>query len=107
MQLDEEVELQYYRLQKINEGRIDLTVGYGIVLWHILAISLQTLYGFSWPAAVITVLLLGALYTTAPWADVADHLMKYHKLLLMVVALSLLSDPVVRGRCRCGTRQRG
>ena len=26
-------------------GRIDLTVGYGIVLWHILAISLQTLYG--------------------------------------------------------------
>ncbi|MCB1490637.1 MAG: ABC transporter permease, partial [Rhodobiaceae bacterium] len=23
-------------------GRIDLTVGYGIVLWHILAISLQT-----------------------------------------------------------------
>lgn len=27
-------------------GRIDLTVGYGIVLWHILAISLQTMYGF-------------------------------------------------------------
>ena len=23
-------------------GKIDLTVGYGIVLWHILAISLQT-----------------------------------------------------------------
>ena len=41
-------------------GRIDLTVGYGIVLWHILAISLQTLYGFPWPVAVITVLLLGA-----------------------------------------------
>jgi ribose transport system permease protein len=33
-------------------GRIDLTVGYGIVLWHILAISLQTLYGLPWPAAV-------------------------------------------------------
>jgi ribose transport system permease protein len=26
-------------------GRIDLTVGYGIVLWHILAISLQTAFG--------------------------------------------------------------
>lgn len=40
-------------------GRIDLTVGYGIVLWHILAISLQTLYGFPWPVAVATVLVLG------------------------------------------------
>ena len=45
----------------MSAGRIDLTVGYGIVLWHILAISLQTLYGFSWPAAVLTVLVLGAL----------------------------------------------
>lgn len=33
-------------------GRIDLTVGYGIVLWHVAAISLQVTYGFSWPAAV-------------------------------------------------------
>jgi ribose transport system permease protein len=41
-------------------GRIDLTVGYGIVIWHILAISLQTLYGIPWPIAVIIVLLLGA-----------------------------------------------
>ena len=41
-------------------GKIDLTVGYGIVLWHILAISLQTKYGFPWPVAVVTVLLLGA-----------------------------------------------
>ena len=48
----------------MSAGRIDLTVGYGIVLWHILAISLQTLYGFSWPAAVLTVLLLGALINT-------------------------------------------
>lgn len=40
-------------------GRIDLTVGYGIVLWHILAISLQTLYGFPWPVAVAVVLVLG------------------------------------------------
>lgn len=41
-------------------GRIDLTVGYGIVLWHILAISLQTMLGLPWPLAVILVLLLGA-----------------------------------------------
>ncbi|PIP96135.1 MAG: ABC transporter permease [Rhodobacterales bacterium CG18_big_fil_WC_8_21_14_2_50_71_9] len=40
-------------------GRIDLTVGYGIVLWHILAISLQTLYGLPWPVAVVIVLALG------------------------------------------------
>lgn len=42
-------------------GRIDLTVGYGIVLWHILAISLQVWYGLPWPVAVLIVLLLGAL----------------------------------------------
>jgi ribose transport system permease protein len=41
-------------------GKIDLTVGYGIVLWHILAISLQVWYGWPWPLAAITVLLLGA-----------------------------------------------
>ena len=40
-------------------GRIDLTVGYGIVLWHILAISLQ-LMGVPWPMAVIMVLAMGA-----------------------------------------------
>lgn len=45
----------------MSAGRIDLTVGYGIVLWHILAISLQTMYGFSWPVAVFTVLLLGGI----------------------------------------------
>lgn len=42
-------------------GRIDLTVGYGIVMWHVLAISLQTQYGFNWIAAVLVVLALGAL----------------------------------------------
>ena len=42
-------------------GRIDLTVGYGIVLWHILAISLQTMLGLPWPMAVAIVLLLGAI----------------------------------------------
>jgi ribose transport system permease protein len=41
-------------------GRIDLTVGYGIVIWHILAISLQTSFGFPWPVAVLVVLVLGA-----------------------------------------------
>lgn len=40
-------------------GKIDLTVGYGIVLWHILAISLQTL-GIPWPLACLIVLALGA-----------------------------------------------
>ncbi|CUH77865.1 Autoinducer 2 import system permease protein LsrD [Tritonibacter multivorans] len=42
-------------------GRIDLTVGYGIVLWHILAISLQTMFGLPWPMAVAIVLGLGLL----------------------------------------------
>ncbi len=40
-------------------GRIDLTVGYGIVLWHVIAISLQTVFGFPWTVAVATVLILG------------------------------------------------
>ena len=39
-------------------GKIDLTVGYGIVLWHILAISLQTFYGLPWPVAVLIVIAL-------------------------------------------------
>lgn len=42
-------------------GRIDLTVGYGIVLWHILAISLQINFGLPWPIAVLIVVALGAL----------------------------------------------
>ena len=42
-------------------GKIDLTVGYGIVLWHILVISLQTQLGLPWPLAVLAVLLLAAL----------------------------------------------
>ncbi len=42
-------------------GKIDLTVGYGIVLWHILAISLQTKFGFPWPLAVLSVLALGGM----------------------------------------------
>jgi ribose transport system permease protein len=42
-------------------GRIDLTVGFGIVMWHILAISLQVTYHFPWPLAVLVVLACGAL----------------------------------------------
>ncbi|HTW27578.1 MAG TPA: ABC transporter permease [Acetobacteraceae bacterium] len=41
-------------------GRIDLTVGYGIVLWHILAISLQVNYGVPWWLACLAVLVAGA-----------------------------------------------
>lgn len=42
-------------------GRIDLTIGYGIVLWHILAISLQTVYGLPWPVSVLIVLFCGVI----------------------------------------------
>lgn len=42
-------------------GRIDLTVGYGIVIWHVLAISLQTTYGLPWPMTVLIVLAGGCL----------------------------------------------
>jgi ribose transport system permease protein len=38
-------------------GRIDLTVGFGIVMWHILAISLQVNYGVPWPIAILLVVL--------------------------------------------------
>jgi ribose transport system permease protein len=43
-------------------GKIDLNVGFGIVLWHILAISLQVHTGMSWPAAVAVVVVLSAIY---------------------------------------------
>ena len=42
-------------------GRIDLTVGFGIVMWHILAIGLQVMYGIPWPLAILIVLAAGAL----------------------------------------------
>jgi ribose transport system permease protein len=41
-------------------GRIDLTIGFGIVMWHILAISLQVWYHMPWPLACIVVLLCAA-----------------------------------------------
>ena len=40
-------------------GRIDLTVGFGIALWHVMAISLQVNYGFDWHVAVLCVLAAG------------------------------------------------
>lgn len=43
-------------------GKIDLNVGFGIVLWHILAITLQVEYGLPWPLAVLVVLGAAALY---------------------------------------------
>ena len=42
-------------------GRIDLTVGYGIVLWHIMAIALQTNLGLDWRLVVVIVLLSGCM----------------------------------------------
>ena len=45
-------------------GRIDLTVGFGIVIWHILAISLQVKYGVPWPLAIVIVIACGALIGT-------------------------------------------
>jgi len=42
-------------------GRIDLTVGFGIVMWHILAIGLQVKYGVPWPLAILVVLAAAAL----------------------------------------------
>ena len=42
-------------------GKIDLTVGYGVVLWHILVISLQ-LAGVAWPLAVLMVLAMGLVF---------------------------------------------
>jgi ribose transport system permease protein len=42
-------------------GSIDLPVGFGIVLWHILAISLQVKYGVPWPLAIVIVIVCGAL----------------------------------------------
>jgi ribose transport system permease protein len=42
-------------------GRIDLTIGFGIVMWHILAISLQVQYNVPWPLACLIVLVCGGI----------------------------------------------
>jgi ribose transport system permease protein len=47
-------------LAPMAAGKIDLTIGFGIVLWHILVISLQLNYHMPWQVAVFLVLLLGA-----------------------------------------------
>jgi ribose transport system permease protein len=41
-------------------GRIDLTVGFGPVMWHILVISFQVKYGLPWPVAILLVLFCAA-----------------------------------------------
>jgi hypothetical protein len=47
-------------LAPMAAGKIDLTIGFGIVLWHILVISLQLNYHMPWQVAVVIVLVLGA-----------------------------------------------
>lgn len=47
-------------LAPMAAGKIDLTIGFGIVLWHILVISLQLNYNMPWQLAVLIVLVLGA-----------------------------------------------
>lgn len=47
-------------LAPMAAGKIDLTIGFGIVLWHILVISLQLDYHMPWEVAVVVVLVLGA-----------------------------------------------
>jgi ribose transport system permease protein len=42
-------------------GRIDLTVGFGIVMWHILAMWLLVKTGVPWPLAVLIVVACGGL----------------------------------------------
>ena len=42
-------------------GRIDLTIGFGIVMWHILAMSLLVNYGVPWPLAISIVIACAAL----------------------------------------------
>ncbi len=42
-------------------GRIDITVGFGIVMWHILAMYFQVRLGIPWPLAMLLVLLCAGL----------------------------------------------
>ena len=46
-------------LAPMAAGKIDLTIGFGIVLWHILVISLQLNYNIPWEVAVVIVLVCG------------------------------------------------
>jgi len=47
-------------------GRIDLTVGFGIVMWHILAMWLLVKTGIPWPVAVLIVIACGGGKNDAP-----------------------------------------
>lgn len=42
-------------------GKIDISIGYGVVLWEILAISLQTQYHLPWIVVIPIILILGAI----------------------------------------------
>jgi ribose transport system permease protein len=42
-------------------GKIDLSLGYGVVLSEVLAISFQTAYGLPWPLVLVLLVLIGAL----------------------------------------------
>ncbi|TIU72305.1 MAG: ABC transporter permease [Mesorhizobium sp.] len=42
-------------------GRIDLTIGFGIVLWHVLAIYFQSAFGISWGISVMMVIAIAGL----------------------------------------------
>src|SRR5271165_1094059 len=42
-------------------GKIDLSIGYGLVLWEVLAISLQTNYHIPWPLVMVILLVLGGI----------------------------------------------
>ncbi len=43
-------------------GKMDLNVGFGVVLWHILVITFQEWYGLSWIAACLALLCIAAVY---------------------------------------------
>jgi ABC-type dipeptide/oligopeptide/nickel transport system permease component len=47
-------------------GRIDLTIGFGIVMWHILAMWLLVKTGTPWPVAVLI-----GLPDAAPWTQLS------------------------------------
>ncbi len=42
-------------------GKIDISIGYGVVLWEVLAISLQTEHGVPWPLMAVLVICGGML----------------------------------------------
>ena len=57
-------------------GRIDLTIGFGIVMWHILAITLQVQYHVPWPLACLLVV-FGALLLAHQFATLGTGTILY------------------------------